>query len=42
MFAGPNGSAAVWLCEVTDGQQIDYKQDLVPDWFFRYVVEKVS
>jgi len=37
-----SGSAAVWLCEVTDGQQIDYKQDLVPDWFFRYVVEKVS
>jgi len=37
-----SGNAAVWLCEVTDGQQIDYKQDLVPDWFFRYVVEKVS
>jgi predicted ABC-type ATPase len=34
-----SGSASLWCCEITDGKQIDYKQDAVPDWVYRYVVE---
>jgi predicted ABC-type ATPase len=37
-----SGTASVWLCEITDGNQIEYKQNLVPDWIHRYVVESMA
>jgi len=34
-----SGQASVWVCEITEGTKIDYKQDVVPDWVYRHVVE---
>jgi len=34
-----SGSESVWVCEISAGKQTEYKQDLVPDWVYRYVVE---
>jgi len=37
-----SGSAAVWLCEITDGEKLDCKQQYVPDWVYRHVVEELA
>ena len=34
-----SGDASVWVCEITEGQEIDYKQETVPDWVYHHVVE---
>ena len=31
----------VWLAEITDAKHFDLKVDLVPDWFKRYVLDRV-
>ena len=37
-----SGDASVWMCEITDGVAVDYKQEAVPDWVYRHVVEPLS
>ncbi len=32
----------VWLAEVTDGMQLEFKTDFVPHWFEKYVLDKLS
>ena len=34
-----SGDASVWVCEITDGQTIEYKQDAIPSWLYKYGVE---
>ncbi len=34
-----SGDASVWVCEITNGQTIEYKQDVVPSWLYEYGVE---
>lgn len=34
-----SGDASVWVCEVTDGEIIEYKQDKIPSWLHEHVVE---
>jgi len=36
-----SGAASVWVCEITEGEQIEYKQEAVPDWVYRHVVKGV-
>ena len=36
-----SGAASVWVCEITEGDQIEYKQETVPDWVYRHVVKGV-
>lgn len=37
-----SGNASVWMCEITDGNQIEYKQNAVPDWVYRHVVVNIN
>lgn len=37
-----SGDASVWVCEITDGKTIDYKQDEIPNWLYEYVVERME
>jgi len=37
-----SGDASVWVCEVTNGKAIDYKQEVVPDWVYRHVIEGLA
>lgn len=37
-----SGTEAIWVCEITDGCKTEYKQDSVPDWVYRYVVEGMA
>lgn len=32
----------IWLAEVTDGTELEFKTDLVPHWFETYVLERLS
>jgi len=34
-----SGDAAVWMCEITNGKTIEYKQEVIPYWLDEYVVE---
>lgn len=34
-----SGSASVWVCEITEGKEINYKQDVVPDWIYQHVIK---
>lgn len=34
-----SGDVSQWVCEITNGNNVEYKQKLVPDWVYRYVVE---
>jgi len=36
-----SGAASVWVCEIIEGEQIEYKQESVPDWVYRHVVKSV-
>jgi len=36
-----SGTEAIWVCEITDGWKPEYKQDAVPDWVYRHVVEEL-
>jgi predicted ABC-type ATPase len=31
-----------WICEITDGKSIKYKQDKVPQWFYKHVIKKLE
>ncbi len=37
-----SGDESMWMCEITDGVDVDYKQEAVPDWVYRHVVEPLS
>ena len=37
-----SGDASVWVCEITEGKNVDYKQDTVPDWVYRHVVKGLA
>jgi len=37
-----SGTEAIWVCEITDGCKSEYKQDAVPDWVYRHVVEELD
>lgn len=32
----------IWLAEVTDGAELEFKTDLVPHWFEEYVLDRLS
>lgn len=32
----------IWLAEVTDGTELEFKTDLVPHWFEAYVLERLN
>ncbi len=32
----------IWLAEVTDGSELEFKTDLVPHWFEEYVLDRLS
>lgn len=34
-----SGDASVWVCEITEGEKVEYKQDTVPDWLYQYLVK---
>ena len=36
-----SGVASVWVCGITEGDQIEYKQETVPDWVYHHVVKGV-
>lgn len=36
-----SGDASVWVCEITDGKTIEYKQNKIPSWLYQYVVEEL-
>jgi len=37
-----SGTEATWVCEITDGRNIEYKQDAVPDWVYQNVTEGLA
>jgi len=37
-----SGDTAVWMCEITDGSTIEYKQEMIPHWLYHYVVEELG
>lgn len=37
-----SGSSAVWLAEITDGTQLEYRHEDIPDWFFDAYVDEVQ
>jgi predicted ABC-type ATPase len=36
-----SGETKVWIAEITDGTDIELKTDLVPQWFTRFVLNKL-
>jgi predicted ABC-type ATPase len=37
-----SGTSRVWVAEVTGGKQIELKTDRIPNWFIRYVENKIN
>lgn len=37
-----SGQSAVWLAEITDGVQLEYRNEDIPDWFFEAYVDEVE
>lgn len=37
-----SGQSAVWLAEITDGVQLEYRNEEIPDWFFEAYVDEVE
>lgn len=37
-----SGASAVWLAEITDGTQLEYRHEEIPDWFFEAYVDQVD
>jgi predicted ABC-type ATPase len=37
-----SGDRAVLLAEVTEGTQLEYRTEEIPDWFFEAYVDKVD
>lgn len=33
---------STWIAEITDGEDIEIKQDHIPDWFKKYVLDKIG
>ncbi len=36
-----SGHVAVWLCEITSGKSVEFKQDEVPHWLYQNVVKEL-
>jgi hypothetical protein len=36
-----SGETKVWIAEITDGTYIELKTDLVPQWFTRFMLDKL-
>lgn len=34
-----SGDTAVWVCEITSGTSIEYKQDTIPKWLHQHVIK---
>ncbi|WP_416467274.1 zeta toxin family protein [Pseudomonas sp. LFS044] len=37
-----SGKSAVWLAEITEGTQLEYRTEDIPDWFFESYVDEVE
>ncbi|MFK0310981.1 zeta toxin family protein [Pseudomonas sp. NPDC090233] len=37
-----SGKSAVWLAEITEGTQLEYRTEEIPDWFFDAYVDEVE
>lgn len=37
-----SSQSRIWLAEVTDGTELEFKTDFVPHWFETYVLDKLS
>ncbi len=37
-----SGDVAVWVCEITEGKDIDYKHDTVPGWVYNHVIKELA
>ena len=37
-----SGNVSVWLCEITSGNSIEFKQDEIPYWLYQNVVKALT
>ncbi|MFJ4066270.1 hypothetical protein ACIPW4_13340 [Pseudomonas sp. NPDC089996] len=37
-----SGESATWLAEITEGSELEYRAEEVPDWFFDAYVDEVE
>lgn len=41
-YSTTRSKAALWLAEITDGTQLHYRTEEIPDWFFEAYVDEVE